>query len=370
MSPQTDPIELAVFKSAFHSIAEEMGGALRRTAFSPNIKERRDYSSAIFDADGNVIAMGDDMPVHLGSMPMSVRAVLDKLTLHAGDVAILNDPYDGGTHLPDITLVVPVFIDDYEKAAFFAANRAHHADVGGTYPGSMGLCREIYQEGIRIPPVKLMSAGALNEAVLRLILNNVRTPGEREGDLTAQIGACRIGAERVLNLIEKYGLSRVTENAGGLLQHSEQLMRVELQRLPPGEFSAEDCLDNDGITNEPVKIRVKITTDPEHSRLRVDFTGSSPQVAGSLNAVAAITYSAAFYVLRCLLPPEAAPTAGLMRPVELIIPEGTVVGRGGRECRNLAAHCGCIIESVRADAPRSRTGGQFGNNEQSNHRRD
>ena len=325
MSPQTDPIELAIFKSAFHSIADEMGVALRRTAFSLNIKERRDYSSAVFDADGNVIAMGDDMPVHLGSMPMSVRAVLDKLILHVGDVAILNDPYDGGTHLPDITLVVPVFLDGQEKAVFFVANRAHHADVGGTYPGSMGLCREIYQEGIRIPPIKLMNAGALNEAVLRLLLNNVRTPREREGDLTAQIGACRIGAERVLNLIEKYGLPRVTENAKGLLQHSEQLMRAELQQLPPGEFGAEDFLDDDGITDQPVRIRVKVTTDPEHSRLRVDFTGSAPQVAGSLNAVAAITYSATFYVLRCLLPPEAAPTAGLMRPIELVIPEGTVV---------------------------------------------
>src|SRR5918912_61861 len=153
MPPQTDPIELAIFKSAFHSIAEEMGAALRRTAFSPNIKERRDYSSAVFDAEGNVIAMGDDMPVHLGSMPMSVRAVLD-------------DPYEGGTHLPDITLVMPVFVHDHQSAVFFVANRAHHADVGGMYPGSMGLCRDIYQEGIRIPPIKLMNDGALDEAVL------------------------------------------------------------------------------------------------------------------------------------------------------------------------------------------------------------
>jgi len=319
MFPQTDPIELAVFKSAFHSIAEEMGVALRRTAFSPNIKERRDYSSAVFDADGHVIAMGDDMPVHLGSMPMSVRAVLDKLTVHAGDIAILNDPYQGGTHLPDITLVMPVFVNGHANAVFFVANRAHHADVGGMYPGSMGLCREIYAEGIRIPPVKL------DESVLQLILNNVRTPREREGDLTAQIGACRIGVERIASLIEKYGLGRVSQNARGLLQHSEQLMRAELKQLPRGEFSAEDFLDNDGITDGPVRICVKITTDPDRGRLEVDFTGSAPQIGGSLNAVSAITHSATFYVLRCLLPPEAAPTAGLMRPVELIIPEGTVV---------------------------------------------
>lgn len=329
-----DPIELAIFKSAFHSIAEEMGGTLRRTAFSPNIKERRDYSSAVFDEHGNVIAMGDDMPVHLGSMPMSVRAALEKLTLESGDVAILNDPYDGGTHLPDITLVMPVFIDKTEDetggagigpASFYVANRAHHADVGGTYPGSMGLCREIWQEGVRIPPLKLVERGAVNHALLALILNNVRTPLEREGDLTAQVGACRIGAQRVTELVQKYGFARISGNVAGLLNHSEQLIRAELARLPAGEFAAEDYLDNDGITNAPVKIHVRITTDPGNAALTVDFSGSDKQVTGSLNAVAAITYSATFYVLRCLLPEEAAPTAGLMRPVTMVIPKGTVV---------------------------------------------
>jgi N-methylhydantoinase B len=315
----TDPIELAIFKSTFHSIAEEMGVVLRRTAFSPNIKERRDYSSAVFDRHGQVIAMGDDMPVHLGSMPMSVRAALDSLTLEPGDIAILNDPYDGGTHLPDITLVRPVFVDSSDTGAFFVANRAHHADVGGMYPGSMGLCREIYQEGIRIPPLKL------NDDILKLILKNVRTPREREGDLTAQIGACRIGVERVQELVTKYGLVRVEANAGGLLNHSEELMRAELAELPEGEFSAEDFLDDDGITANPVRIFVTITTNPRDRKLVVDFTGSAQQVTGSLNAVAAITYSAVFYVLRCLLPEEAAPTAGLMRPVELILPEASIV---------------------------------------------
>lgn len=321
----SDPIELSIFKSAFHSIAEEMGAALRRTSFSPNIKERRDYSSAVFDGAGQVIAMGDDMPVHLGSMPMSVRAALDQLTLEAGDIAILNDPYDGGTHLPDITLVVPVFVPERAEAAFFVANRAHHADVGGMYPGSMGLCREIYQEGVRIPPLKLSANGMLNQPLLRLILNNVRTPREREGDLTAQIGACRIGAQRVRELVEKYGFERVQGNVAGLLGHSEDLMKAELENFPEGEFSAEDFLDNDGITDEPVRIAVKIRTYPREGRIEVDFTGSAEQVTGSLNAVAAITYSAIFYVLRCLLPDEAAPTAGLMRRVSMMTRPGTVV---------------------------------------------
>jgi N-methylhydantoinase B len=315
----TDPIELAIFKSAFHAIAEEMGVALRRTAFSPNIKERRDYSSALFDRGGQVIAMGDDMPVHLGSMPMSVRAALDALTLEQGDIAILNDPFDGGTHLPDITLVMPVFVAGSGAAAFFVANRAHHADVGGMYPGSMGLCREIYQEGIRIPPLKL------NSGILKLILNNVRTPREREGDLTAQIGACRIGVERIDELVGKYGLARVESNAAALLDHSEELIRAELAALPEGEFRAEDFLDDDGITAEPIQICVTVRTNPGGRSLQVDFTGSAAQVEGSLNAVAAITYSATFYVLRCLLPEEAAPTAGLMRPVELLLPAGSVV---------------------------------------------
>ena len=325
MTDFAEPIELAIFKSALHSIAVEMGIALRRTAFSPNIKERRDYSSAVFDGAGRVIAMGDDMPVHLGSMPMSVRAALDKLALERGDVAILNDPYAGGTHLPDITLVMPVFAEGVREATFFVANRAHHADVGGMYPGSMGLCREIYQEGIRIPPVKLMVGGVLNRALLEVILSNVRTPEEREGDLTAQLGACRIGETRVLELIGKYGLERVGRQVEGLLNHSETLMRAELEQLPEGEFAAEDFLDDDGGGETPVRIAVRIRTEPRTGEIGIDFTGSAAQVAGSLNAVAAITYSAVYYVMRCLLPEEAAATAGLMRPVTLTMPVGTVV---------------------------------------------
>ena len=321
----SDPIELAVFKSALHSVAEEMGAALRRTAFSPNIKERRDYSSAVFDEVGNVIAMGDDMPVHLGSMPMSVRAVLDAFMLEAGDVAILNDPYQGGTHLPDITLVMPVFAPGQARPAFYVANRAHHADVGGMYPGSMGLCREIWQEGIRIPPLKLVARGDLNQALLSLLLNNVRTPQEREGDLTAQIGACRVGAQRIEELIRKYGLARLQTNVTVLLDYAEQLMRSELQRFPTGEFAAEDYLDNDGITDRPVRIAVTLRADPANARLDISFTGSDPQVAGSLNAVYAVAYSGAFYVLRCLLPEEAPASAGLMRPVHVLTSQGSVV---------------------------------------------
>ncbi|MBS1802450.1 MAG: hydantoinase B/oxoprolinase family protein [Acidobacteria bacterium] len=322
---QLDPAEIAVIGHALHSVAVEMGAALRRTAFSPNIKERRDYSSAVFSSAGDLIAMGDDMPVHLGSMPMSVAAVLADLRLESGDVALLNDPYRGGTHLPDITMVAPVFLRGRKEAAFYVANRAHHADVGGMYPGSMGPCREIAQEGIRIPPVKLMRSGKMDMQLLATILANVRTPREREGDLTAQLGACRIGATRMLELVERFSLARLTAGINALISGSESLVQNVLASLPAGEWSAGDVLDDDGVIPSPINIRVKISIDPKRRRAVVDFAGSDPQVPGSINAVYAITWSAVFYVFRCLLPPDAIATAGLMRPIKVLAPEGSIV---------------------------------------------
>jgi len=361
-----DPVELEIFKNLFHSIAEEMGAALRRTAFSPNIKERRDYSCAVFDAMGEVIAMGDHMPVHLGSMPMSVRAAIVAREMAPGDVVMLNDPFRGGTHLPDITLVAPVYVQSRvwrgpslsgsrsrprprktgNRPDFYVASRAHHADVGGAHAGSMGPCREIYQEGFRIPPVRIMRAGVMDRDVLALLLNNVRTPGEREGDLGAQIAACHTGAESLREVCARYGSDRVKRAARELLAYSEELMRAFLQRVPRGTYSAEDFLDNDGISDKPLKIAVtvnvwgRVGACPEPSRrnratgrrpvpaqpvVTVDFTGSDPQVEGSVNAVHAITYSACFYVFRCLLAEEVPATAGLMRPIQVIAPEGTIV---------------------------------------------
>jgi N-methylhydantoinase B len=321
----TDSVELMIFKSVVQSVAEEMGAALRRTAFSPNIKERRDYSCAVFDAGGRVIAMGDHMPVHLGSMPMSVRAAIERLAPGRGDIAILNDPYAGGTHLPDITMVLPVFANASESPAFYVAARAHHADVGGRYPGSMGPCTEIFQEGLRIPPVKITKNGVLVRDVLDLLLHNVRTPVEREGDLTAQIGACKVGEARLEEVIAKYGMTRISKLAQKLLDYSEQLTESELAGMPAGTFTAEDFLDSDGMTDEPIRIAVSIMLDPKQRRARIDFAGSSRQVQSSVNAVYAITYSAAFYVFRCLLPERTPATAGLMRPIEVLAPEGSIV---------------------------------------------
>ena len=350
-----DPIELEIFKNIYHSIAEEMGAALRRTAFSPNIKERCDYSCAVFDSDGQVIAMGDHMPVHLGSMPMSVRAAINQLDLEPGDMAMLNDPFRGGTHLPDITLVAPVYVLQRRSGLprksrppdFYVASRAHHSDVGGTYPGSMGLCREIYQEGLRIPPVKIMRNGKMQPDMLALLLNNVRTPREREGDLGAQIAACHTGAERLREVCGRYGLERSKKAARELLDYSEEMMRAFLNQVPSGSYSAVDFLDDDGVSTKPVKIAVTMRF-AGHTRGRssrrvgtgrrpvstqgvptravvVDFIGSDRQVEGSVNAVQAITYSACFYVFRCLLAEDVPATAGMMRPIEVIAPEGTVV---------------------------------------------
>ena len=342
-----DPIELEIFKNLYHSIAEEMGAALRRTAFSPNIKERRDYSCAVFDSDGEVIAMGDHMPVHLGSMPMSVRAAIDAAPMEPGDLVMLNDPFRGGTHLPDITLVAPVYVEERPRRKhgrkpspghaapdFYVASRAHHADIGGAYPGSMGLCREIYQEGVRIPPVKLMSAGSMQRDILAMLLNNVRTPEEREGDLGAQIAACHTGADRLREVCARYGVDRAKRAAAELLDYAEELMWAFLNDVPAGEYQAEDFMDGDGVSERPVKVAVTIRVYPQDRKPRrargrhavtVDFCGCNPQVEGSINAVAAIAYSACFYVFRCLLVEDVPAAAGLMRPIEVIAPEGTIV---------------------------------------------
>ena len=209
-----DSTKLEIFKNIFHSIAEEMGATLRRSAYSPNIKERRDYSCAVYDARGDVLAMGDHMPVHLGSMPASVAAARAALTLEAGDIAVLNDPFAGGTHLPDLTMVMPVFLRNNKAPTFYVANRAHHADIGGALAGSMGPAREIFAEGLRIPAVHLFRRGEINRDVMSMILANVRTPDEREGDLAAQVAACRTGHSRLMEVAKKYGEENCKRTAG------------------------------------------------------------------------------------------------------------------------------------------------------------
>jgi N-methylhydantoinase B/oxoprolinase/acetone carboxylase alpha subunit len=320
---KTDPIELELFRHLLVSIAEEMGAVLRKTSYSANIKERRDYSCAVYDHRGETVAMGDHMPVHLGAMPLSVRHAMDAFRLAPGDVAIVNDPFRGGTHLPDITAVSAIYVPGSRKPTFYVANRAHHADVGGMSPGSMPLATEIYQEGIRIPPVLLARGGRIDQDLLGLILANVRTPEEREGDLLAQIMAIRRGEQRLLEMTAKYGQATVRRNMAALQNYSERMMRAAIRRLPPGRYRFQDALDGDGIREGPIKIAV--TVDVAGDSARVDFTGSDPQSPGPVNANYAVALSATMYVFRCLVREDIPYTAGLLRPIEVIAPEGTVV---------------------------------------------
>jgi N-methylhydantoinase B len=342
-----DSITLEIYRSLYTSVAEEMGVSLRRTAFSPNIKERRDYSCAVFDRRGQTIAQGDHMPVHLGSMPMSVKAAIETCALQPGDVVILNDPYAGGTHLPDVTMVAPVFenvqndreaerqgrhqpaqstirnLSPSPRLLFYVANRAHHADIGGATPGSMGAATEIYQEGLRIPPLRIVRGGELDREVWNFVLANVRGREEREGDFAAQLGALRVGSERLLEIVERYGFKEADAYARHLVEYAARLMRRTLAALPDGVYEAEDFLDDDGERDQPVRIAVKVTIQGDQAR--VDFTGSDPQVRGPINAVAAITVSAAYYVFRCLIPGDVPASAGILEPLEVIAPAGTIV---------------------------------------------
>jgi N-methylhydantoinase B len=304
------------------AIAEEMGVVLGQTGYSPNIKERRDYSCALFDGQGELVAQAAHIPVHLGSTPLSVRAAIERLDLRPGDVAALNDPFAGGTHLPDVTVVMPVFLAGQKTAFAYVANRAHHADIGGMAPGSMALATEIYQEGFRLPPVKLMVGGEPARDIFELFLANTRVREEREGDLRAQVAALQVGAQRTRGLVETAGRAQVAAAMQELKDYADRLMRATLRAIKPGIYSAEDCLDDDGF-NGPIPLRVAIKIDRRHAV--VDFSGSAPQVRGSVNANYAITLSATFYVMKCLAAEAVPANEGLMRSIRLIAPEGTIV---------------------------------------------
>ena len=324
-----DSVTTEVFRHLFTALTEEMGGALRRASFSPNIKERRDYSCALFDADARAVALGDHMPVHLGAMPMSVTAALDRLgRLNPGDVACLNDPFEGGTHLPDITLVAPVYhAEEADRLLGFVASRAHHSDVGGMSPGSMPLATEIFQEGLRIPPVKLYEADRRNEGIWDTILANVRTPDERAGDLDAQLAALHAGSTRLREIAAGRGLEQTLAAMSALIDYADRLIEAGLSAIPDGRYTATDVLDDDGFGSGPVPIHVTLTVS--EGRAIVDFEGSAPQTRGGVNAVRAITASATRYVVRCVVEAilgQSLPAGGgSMARVELKLPAESVV---------------------------------------------
>lgn len=325
-APAVDPVSLEIFRGALTAIAEEMGAVLARSAYSPNIKERRDFSCALFDRRGRLVAQAAHIPVHLGSMPDSVAAALAVFDRFApGDVIALNDPFLGGTHLPDVTLISPLFmtVDGQQWLSGFAANRAHHADVGGLSAGSMPLATEIYQEGMIIPPIKLWEAGQPNHAALTLLLRNVRTPAERRGDLAAQVAANRTGERRLRELVERSGLTAVEAHIDALIAYAERITRATIAAIPDGVYRFSDQLDDDGITDEPVEITATVTV--RGHEMTVDFTGSGPETRGNVNAVVAVTKSVVYYAVRCLMPEDAPANAGTFAPVSVIAPAGSVV---------------------------------------------
>ncbi|WP_430504655.1 hydantoinase B/oxoprolinase family protein [Haloparvum sp. PAK95] len=322
-----DPVTLEILRNQLEGVAEEMGQVLIRGAYSPNIKERQDCSTALFDAEGRMVAQAEHIPVHLGAMPEAVAAVREQ-DPEPGDVWILNDPFEGGTHLPDVTLVSPLSPEGAENAedpdvVGYAVSRAHHADVGGSTPGSMPAgAREIYEEGIRLPGVRLARDGEIVDDVMSLFLANVRTPDERRADIRAQLAAHDRAEERLGDLLAEHG-ETVLDAFDAVIDYSRDRVAAELAELPDGTYAASDVLEGDGVTDEDVPIEVTVTVDG--STLDVDFAGTADQVAGNLNAPLAVAKSAVYFVVRCLTDPEIPPNQGCYDPVSVSAPEGSLL---------------------------------------------
>jgi N-methylhydantoinase B len=332
------PVDLELFNNRLAAISEEMGVVLGKAGYSPNIKERRDFSCAVFDADGRMVTHAAHIPVHLGSTPLSVRAAIDTVEMEPGDIVILNDPYAGGTHLPDVTLVAPVHLPGIDRPYAYVADRAHHADIGGGSPGSMSLATEIYQEGLRLPPVHLVRGGNPVRETQELFLANTRVREERLGDLDAQIAALRAGNVRIRELAERFGPDRLAVAMRELQAYSERLVRAFLRSVPKGNWSAGDTLDGDGAGSGPLALRVSVSR--KGSRLEIDFEGSSEQAPGPINANLAVTTSAVFYVIAALAGRDVPPNSGMLEPVRIRAPHGSIVN-----CRFPAAVAGGNVET-------------------------
>ena len=314
---------LQVMANALRTVAEEMEAALVRSAFSPNIKERRDCSTAIFDAAGRMVVQSASIPVHLGAMPEAVEAVRARAAV-PGEVWVVNDPYRGGTHLPDLTMISPIALPGDEAPAAYAVTRAHHADVGGMAPGSMPAgSRELVQEGLVIPPVRLVRDGESLRDVLDLLLANTRTPGEREGDVRAQLASHRLAERRLGEVAARHGSDRVREAFDDLLAYAERRTRAAIAEMPDGTYRAEEALEGDGVTADPLWIRVAVTIAGD--AMTVDFTGTDPTGPGNCNCPPAVTRSAVFFVVRCVTDPDIPASAGAFAPVTVVAPEGSLV---------------------------------------------
>lgn len=316
-----DPIQVEVWRHLFSSIAEEMGATLERTGYSPNIKERRDHSCALFDAGGALLAQAAHIPVHLGAMPLMMQSLLPAVRWSPGTMWLCNDPSHGGTHLPDLTLVAPVFVEG--RIVGFVANRAHHADIGGLSPGSLPLSTELFHEGLIVPPVRLVVRNRLQSDMLSLLCANSRTGTERRGDLAAQVAANQIGIRRFQELVARYTQQVIEQRAAEMARYSEAVVRATLSRAPEGEYTFTDYLDDDGVggADLPITVTARLRT----GQIVFDFAGTASETAGSVNATEAVTRSACYYVIRCLAEEEIPMNAGAFAPVQVIAPEGTLV---------------------------------------------
>ncbi|MFB6131423.1 MAG: hydantoinase B/oxoprolinase family protein [Salinigranum sp.] len=316
-----DPVSLEILRNQLEGIAEEMGHVLIRGSYSPNIKERQDCSTALFDAEGRMVAQAEHIPVHLGAMPEAVEAVRAR-DPEPGEAYVLNDPFAGGTHLPDVTIVSP--IAPAGEIVGYGVTRAHHADVGGSAPGSMPAgATEIYQEGLRLPGVRLAVDGEFDEDVLALVLANVRNPTERRADLRAQLAANERGERRIGELIDEHGRDRLLAAFDAVVEYSRRRVEAALSEIPDGTYRAEDVLEGDGVTDEDVPIEAAVTV--EGASVTVDFEGTAPQVAGNVNAPLAVAKSAVYFVVRAVTDPEIPPNHGCYAPVTVTAPEGCLL---------------------------------------------
>lgn len=327
----SDPAAFEIMKNALYKIAEEMRVVLAKTAYSPILKSAGDYSCGVFDAAGDMVAQGPDLPIHLGSMPDAVRAIVQVFgnDVHNGDVFIHNDPYFGGSHLPDVNVIRPAFYDG--KLLGYTCLRAHWPDVGSATPGSYGAVTEIYGEGLRLPPVRLVSKGVMNDDIEKIILANVRTPEERKGDLGSQLAATLRACQRLEGLAERYGADTLTRTMSEVMDYSERLMRAMLADLPDGNGAFADHLDGDGIPDDddgndaPIWIRMQI--DKQGDRIVVDFAGTDPKTAGPINAPLSVTASGVYCGLKTAIDPNSLipPNSGCWRAIDVKAPSGSLL---------------------------------------------
>jgi N-methylhydantoinase B len=315
------PVELSIFASRLDAVCEEMGAVLRNAAFSPNIRDRLDFSCAVFDAAGGLCAQAAHIPVHLGSMAFAMADLVAPIDWAPGDMVILNDPFLGGTHLPDVTLIAPLFSGS--SPAAFVVNRAHHADIGAAEPGSMPVSSRIDQEGLVLPPTHLLRAGRLDLGLLERICAGTRTPDDARGDFSAQVSADRAGLTRLGALLQEWGLTGFRQGLVALNDYGERLALSALGALPDGEYRFTDLMDDDGQGSLDIPIRVRIQA--QGGRVEVDFTGTADQVPGNINCPLSVAAAAVYYALRCLMPAHTPACAGTFRPIRLHAPAGCLL---------------------------------------------